>query len=1013
LKNLKKYGNQELPIFEFKGEILNAVAENDCVIITAETGAGKSTQVPQYLLEAGYQTVVTEPRRLAARTVSERVAEEYGCEFGDLVGCRTGESRNDSSATRCLFCTDGLQLVRELTGAGADVLVLDEVHEWNINIETLVAWARKRLADFDNFKVIIMSATLQADKLNFFFTSANIITSHIHVPGRQHPVEMKEETYSEISTEVKSLVKDGRNVLVFQPGKAEIAKTIEELSGLEAQVLPLHGELRPEEQKKCFQHYNVPKVVVSTNVAQTSVTIDDIDAVVDSGIERRVELVDGIEGLYLKPVSQADCKQRAGRAGRTKEGVYVLCSSTSLDSRPAFPKAEIERSRLDQLVLRLAVAGFDATELEFFHQPDRQVLTDAKKALSRLGALDQDGNVTETGKLMSKLPVDVHIARMVVEGAKRGVVEDVIDIAACMEAGGIKDRSGNALSLVSEGNFHSDLLAELEIFHKAQKQKMNKKDLREAGIFIKSYYRAKEIRRKLRRALRRHVRIYSTGDGDKDKEQILKSCVAGMIDHLFEHHSDRRYRNGSNGSNSYREMNNKSVVYLKNDTMPEWITGLPFDLEVPSRGGGRVTLHLIEWISSVDPQCLVEIAPQLYSAQLGQYSFDAEAQSVVQEHINFFNGAEISRENLPVQTSSSESAKVFAQALADGWVENTEVLVEANEKVREKSEILRTRSGGEFEKILKKDEVALYQLHFEKAKVFSAASFAQAIKNGLKPQDLLLKLEDYISVEEQEKIRAQNPDHVEIAGREFEVDYSHDPYSTPVFLACVEVEKDFAYQVRDEVDNVKLPSGRSVYIRCQGLRAQNFSDLIDKLEKERLEKSWDKARDEEFSVDPDQLEDRAHDIYKKIKVDVDMDHEMIYGYLGLVTSWSGIRFQLFKDLDEAKRFTGQTLASLLDSQIHAIVEVPQEASFQEQTSGYWSSRWELTEVGRELEDRFFQMRKSILAEVESLDLTDPRNYFDQVERIKQKVKAEFGGQYAELKQKIAEVEKEVEGQYSS
>jgi len=309
-----------LPIEKFRADIVTAVEENSVVIITAETGAGKSTQVPQFLLEAGYDLVITQPRRLAARSVAERVAEEIGEELGQTVGFRTAIDRQDSSATRCLFCTDGLALVRELVGQNEGILVLDEVHEWNENMEVLVAWVKKAIAAGSDMKVVLMSATLEAEKLSAFFDGAPVIS----VPGRTFPVTVQEPGMRLID-DVKTLVEQGRNVLVFQPGKQEIQDVCYALeqADVNAEVLPLHGQLSPPDQKLCFAHYGRPKVVVSTNVAQTSVTIDDIDAVVDSGMERRIELANGVEGLYLKPISLADSAQRKGRAGRVKPGVYI------------------------------------------------------------------------------------------------------------------------------------------------------------------------------------------------------------------------------------------------------------------------------------------------------------------------------------------------------------------------------------------------------------------------------------------------------------------------------------------------------------------------------------------------------------------------------------------------------------------------------------------------------------------------------------------------------------------
>ena len=330
--------NATLPIAAFRNEIVDAIQINPVTILTAETGAGKSTQVAQYLLEEGCNLVTTQPRRLAARTVAERVADEYDTPLGEIVGFRTAYERKDSDATRCLFVTDGLALVRELMGRGPQVLVIDEVHEWNLNIEVLVAWAKHQMKRGVDFKVVLMSATLEAQRLSDYFDGAPVID----VPGRTFPVEELAPSGSKLEDDVVKLLRQGRNVLVFQPGKREIEETVSYLQGLSdlnAEILPLHGGLTPDEQKKCFRSYGRPKCIVATNVAQTSITIPDIDGVVDSGLERRQELRDGVEGLYLGAISWADREQRKGRAGRTKSGVYIDWCPIDEAERLEFPEA--------------------------------------------------------------------------------------------------------------------------------------------------------------------------------------------------------------------------------------------------------------------------------------------------------------------------------------------------------------------------------------------------------------------------------------------------------------------------------------------------------------------------------------------------------------------------------------------------------------------------------------------------------------------------------------------------
>jgi len=643
--------NKSLPIADYREQILQAIEVNSAVVITAETGAGKSTQVPQFLMEAGYRVVVTQPRRLAARTVAERVAEEVGCQLGEEVGFRTGFERKDSAQTKVLFCTDGLQLVRELTGNGAtDVLVIDEVHEWNINIETLVAWTRKRLGEGVDFKVVLMSATLDAERLAAFFGETVPVIS---VPGRLFPVETKSGRTSELVPTVRGLVAEGRNVLIFQPGKREIEATVRELTGLNVEVLPLHGDMESADQRRAFRHYDRPKVVVATNVAQTSITIDDIDAVVDSGVERRVELVDGIEGLYLKPISQADCKQRAGRAGRCKEGIYVLCSDSSLESRPAYPKAEIERSRLDQLVLRLAVTGFDATALEFFHQPERAVLEDAKRALHALGAMSEDGQVTKIGRQMAKLPISVQYARMVIEAARLGEEEDVTTIVALLEAGGLRaSKDDRWRKLTAE--IQSDLLAELDLFEACQG--FSGEDFRENGVFAKAYFRAKEIRAKLRQALVSAGISFDRSE-KHDRQAIMKACVAGMVDHLYHTDGWSDYHNGSGGT---RQKARESVV----SGSPEWVVGLPKDIGFKDRRGYDRVLNLVAMVTAVDPMWLAEVAPQLVRLDTGlSPHFDSEKDLVVSTTQTFFKESKIGEEIIP-DPAHAEAASVFANWLA-------------------------------------------------------------------------------------------------------------------------------------------------------------------------------------------------------------------------------------------------------------------------------------------------------------------------------------------------------------
>ena len=558
-----RLGNPELPIYDFRKEIMKTVDENQITILTAETGAGKSTQVPQFLAEDGYKVIVTQPRILAARSVSERVRDEVkqnlGEGYDEFVGYRTAKERDDSPQNRILFVTDGLQMVRELSDeykSEKTVLVLDEVHEWNTNMEVLAAWSNKKAQEDPSFKLVVMSATMESEPLSEFFSNEEgEKVPVIDVPGRTFPVT-KREGNSVLEDAIK-FAEEGKNTLVFVPGKAEINYLCEKLKkSVDAEVLPLHGELSPSEQRLVFKKYDKPKVIVSTNVAQTSVTIDDINAVVDSGLERQSVTKNNIKGLFLNPISQADCLQRAGRAGRVQEGEYVLSPLYiprgsrfmqlpfwSMNERQEFPTPEILRNSLDSTALHLARAGFDIEDLDFFHQPNSQEIINAKKRLFNLGALDEQGKITKIGREMEKISLDPHLARMMVEARKYGdtVRRQMAGILAVQSVGGVhkdgivKDRFGNEKVdpweyFIKKRDNPSTLIQEYELFLAAHK--MSNKEKRDNGILIKNFNKARETIYQIRK------REYFSDDNltmpnKKQTEQIIKCIVAGSADKVF------------------------------------------------------------------------------------------------------------------------------------------------------------------------------------------------------------------------------------------------------------------------------------------------------------------------------------------------------------------------------------------------------------------------------------------------------------------------------------------------
>jgi ATP-dependent helicase HrpA len=581
-----------------------------------------------------------------------------GESLGGVVGYRTGQTKDmDDASTKCLVVTDGLAMVRRLMGHGRrhDILVLDEVHEWNKNIEILVAWCKRELGKGAAFKVVIMSASMESDKLAAYFGGAPIL----RLPGRMFPVQECKPVDTIERTAVE-LAREKRNVLVFQPGKTEINDFISEVSklvGYSAIILPLHSELSAEDQSRCFRHYSTPKIIVSTNIAQTSVTIDDIDAVLDCGYEKRMEVIGGIEGLYLRPISLADRKQRKGRAGRTKPGVFYDFCAEPLDWRPEFPVAEIERTLLTRTVLNLALAGIDLADFELFHEPNPGEVSNAKRILKVLGCIDEELNVTELGHQIANLPFRVETASMIINGAASGVGGDVLSMAAIEEVKGITLREEGRYSLqlwrsLADGEEQADIIAQLNIFNSVWRQKLSNEEMRGLGVNSAKYRKALEHRKLLEASLRGKFDLRSSGD----REKILRAYISGMVDNVY-YGPTSHLRQGVNGIS--RQIGKESVV--RKGFGSGWFVGQPFDLEIETRHGGKTTLNLLVMAARVDLAVLIEVAPHLYRDETGiDPYFDELENCVMSSKRVTFNQVEISTDH-ERSPDHPEAAAVFAR----------------------------------------------------------------------------------------------------------------------------------------------------------------------------------------------------------------------------------------------------------------------------------------------------------------------------------------------------------------
>jgi len=444
---------EHLPISASVREIASAIDARQVVIVAGETGSGKTTQLPKICLAMGRGTEgrigVTQPRRIAATSVAARVASELGVQLGNEVGYHIRFSNRTTRQTYVKFMTDGI-LLAELAGdpllRAYDTIILDEAHERSLNVDFLLGYLARILPQRPELRVIVSSATLEVERFAAFFGDAPIIA----VSGRTFPVEVIHrpptreeegdlaETIANTVEEITAIDPRG-DVLVFLPGEREIRDAMEALQQHalpHTVLLPLYGRLSPAEQSRVFAPARERRVVLATNVAETSLTIEGIVYVVDTGLARvnRYDARTGVTRLLVEPVSKASADQRKGRAGRTRSGVcFRLWEAGEHELRPAHTDPELLRIGLAMVILRMKGLGLGRIEdFAFLDPPPKRAVDEGYRVLEELGALDDAGELTQVGRELTRLPVDPRIGRMIVAGAAEGALREVLIVAAAL-----------------------------------------------------------------------------------------------------------------------------------------------------------------------------------------------------------------------------------------------------------------------------------------------------------------------------------------------------------------------------------------------------------------------------------------------------------------------------------------------------------------------------------------------------------------------------------------------------
>ncbi len=459
---------ESLPVSGRRKEIARAIEEHQVIIVCGETGSGKTTQLPKIALTlgrgigAGGAGLIghTQPRRIAASSVAERIAQELNSPFGEVVGYKVRFQDRIQPGASIKLMTDGI-LLAETQGdpwlRRYDTLIIDEAHERSLNIDFLLGYLRRILPQRPDLKVIVTSATIDADRFARHFAGADAPAPVIQVSGRMFPVEQRWRPFEEsrdyglndaIADAVDELWRDGPgDVLVFLPGEREIREAAEHLRNHHppgVDVIPLFARLSQAEQRRVFEPHGTPRIVLATNVAETSLTVPGIRYVVDAGTARmkRYSFRNKIEQLLIEPISQAAANQRAGRCGRVSEGICIrLYAQAEFAARPAFTDPEILRSSLAGVILRMkALKLGDVEDFPFLEAPPRRAIADGYQLLAELGATDDANQLTPIGWELTQLPLDPRVGRMIIEARKRNALTEVLVLASAFSVQDVRDR---------------------------------------------------------------------------------------------------------------------------------------------------------------------------------------------------------------------------------------------------------------------------------------------------------------------------------------------------------------------------------------------------------------------------------------------------------------------------------------------------------------------------------------------------------------------------------------------
>ncbi|UNO41184.1 ATP-dependent RNA helicase HrpA [Streptomyces sp. MST-110588] len=860
---------EQLPVSQKKDEILEAIRDHQVVIVAGETGSGKTTQIPKICLELGrgIRGLIghTQPRRIAARTVAERVAEELKSPLGEAVGWKVRFTDQVGGQTLVKLMTDGILLAEIQTDRELrqyDTIIIDEAHERSLNIDFLLGYLAQLLPRRPDLKVVITSATIDPERFARHFGNFATVGDGssgtgtageerpaapvIEVSGRTYPVEVRyrplleeggedgdRDQITAICDAVDELQAEGDgDILVFLSGEREIRDTADALNkkNLRAtEVLPLYARLSHAEQHRVFQRHTGRRIVLATNVAETSLTVPGIRYVIDPGMARisRYSYRTKVQRLPIEPVSQASANQRKGRCGRTSDGICIrLYSEEDFLSRPEFTDAEILRTNLASVILQMTAAGLgDIEKFPFIDPPDRRNIKDGVDLLHELGAIDPKQKdpkkrLTQMGRKLSQLPVDPRLARMVLEAERNGCVREVMVIASALSIQDPRERPADKQQQADQQHARfkdesSDFLAFLNLWRyirEQQKELSSSAFRRMCRSEFLNYLRIREwqdIYSQLR-SVAKTMGIHLS-EQDAAPDHIHTALLSGLLSHIGLKDTDAK--------NEYLGARSAKFAVFPGSALfkkpPRWV--MSAELVETSRLWARVN-------AKIEPEWVEPLAQHLVKRTYSEPHWEQKMAAVMAyERVTLYGVPIVAQRKVNYGRIDPETSRdlFIRNALVEGDWRTHHQFFHDNRKLLGEVEELEHRAR---RRDILVDDETLFDFYDQRIPehVVSGAHFDSWWKNKRREEPELLNFEHSMLINESAEAVTKDdyPDSWRQGKLKFKVTYQFEP-GTDADGVTVHIPLQVLNQVSSEGFDWQIP----------GLREQLVTELIRSLPK--------------------------------------------------------------------------------------------------------------------------------------------------------------------------------------